>query len=88
MVQTTITLNNNLNRFVDVFKAQKGLKNKNETINEIIKEFQKLKKEELQEEILAHECCLASEKSLAKAWLSKEDEEAFAYLQSKKEKYI
>ena len=29
------------------------------------------------------ETALLSEKSLAKAWLSKEDEEAFAYLQKK-----
>jgi len=29
------------------------------------------------------ETALMSEKSLAKAWLSKEDEEAFAYLQEK-----
>ncbi len=38
-------------------------------------------KEEFNEKMLGFECSLLSEKALAKDWLSKEDEEAFAYLQ-------
>lgn len=81
MVQTTIELNESLNTFVHMFKAQHGYKNKNEAIQEIIKEFQEMNIDDVREKILAYECSVASEKSLAQAWLSKEDEEAFAYLQ-------
>lgn len=81
MVQTTVDLNSNLNSFVDVFKAQRGIKSKQDAIKEIIREFQELKKEEFNEKMLAYECSLATEKELAKQWLCKEDEEAFKYLQ-------
>ena len=81
MVQTTINLGEIENGFVEMFKAQRNLSNKNEAINKIIEEFKALKKEEFQEKMLSFECSLLSEKALAKDWLSKEDEEAFAYLQ-------
>jgi len=44
-------------------------------------QIKKINKLSLKKEI--PETALMSEKSLAKAWLSKEDEEAFAYLQHK-----
>ena len=81
MVQTTINLGEIENGFVEMFKAQRNLNSKNEAINKIIEEFKALKKEEFQEKMLSFECSLLSEKALAKDWLSKEDEEAFAYLQ-------
>jgi len=81
MVQTTITLDSNLSLFIDIFKAQRGFKNKNQAINEIIKEFKELKKEEFIDKSLAIESALMSQEALAKSWLSKEDEEAFNYLQ-------
>ncbi|MFT4244155.1 MAG: hypothetical protein ACMXYB_01725 [Candidatus Woesearchaeota archaeon] len=81
MVQTTINLGEIENGFVEMFKAQRNLSNKNEAINKIIEEFKALKKEEFQEKMLSFECSLLSEKALAEDWLSKEDEEAFAYLQ-------
>lgn len=81
MTQTTITLDTEANAFIELFKAKRGFKNKNDTIVEIIKEFQKLKQEELQDKMLAYECSLMTEKALAKAWLCKEDEEAFKHLQ-------
>ncbi|MFP4401747.1 MAG: hypothetical protein ACLFPL_00805 [Candidatus Nanoarchaeia archaeon] len=81
MVQTTINLGQTQNGFVEIFKAQRNLSNKNDAINTIIEEFKELKKEEFNEKMLAFECSLLSEKALAKNWLSKEDEGAFAYLQ-------
>lgn len=81
MVQTTIDLNDETSTFVNVFKSQRRIKNKNDAINKIIEEYKELKKEEFNEKMLGFECSLLSEKALAKDWLSKEDEEAFAYLQ-------
>jgi hypothetical protein len=81
MVSITIDLSDESNTFVDMFKSHKGIKSKNATISKIIEEFQDLKKEEFTEKILGYECSLMSEKALAKDWLSKEDEEAFSYLQ-------
>ena len=81
MVQTTIDLDHELSNFVEIFKAHKNLKSKNEAIRVIITEYKELKKEEFMDRLLVMESSILSEKALAKSWLSEEDEEAFAYLQ-------
>ena len=44
MPQITIELDDEENKYVEVFKAQEGLKNKADTIKQIIRKFFKVKK--------------------------------------------
>ncbi len=44
MVQTTINLADENNTFIDFFKSQRRIRNKDEAINKIIEEYKELKK--------------------------------------------
>lgn len=80
MINALIKLDENTNRVLNIVKAQLGLKDKSEAIKFVVKSYvkEKLKQMEKINEKLA--TAIASEKSLAKTWLNKQEDDAWKNL--------
>ncbi len=53
MVQTIIDLNEKEDRFLNIFKAQRGIKSKNEAFKTILKEYEQTLEKELEDKIFS-----------------------------------
>ena len=51
MAQTLITLGEQEERFLNIYKAEKGIKNKNNAINQILKEYEKILQKDKEDRI-------------------------------------
>ena len=76
MVQTIVDLGNREERFLNVYKAQKGIKSKNAALNEILRDYEDIIKKQ-QEDIIfenrVKEAIDEYEKSPNKKNLNKKD---------------
>ena len=74
MVQAMIEINEHANRVLNIVKAKYGFNNKSKAIEFVVQNFEET---ELEDVLKPINCAIASEKSLAKHWNTKEEDDAW-----------